>query len=151
AGNAYVAGDTSSPNFPVTGYQRSIRVAPDAFVAKLSADGSRLLYSTYLGGTGEDHAKAVAVDSMGSALVTGSTYSPDFPVAGAFQAIPAGGQDVFVAKFSVDGQALIFSTFLGGSGGSLGSPEEGRGIAVDPAGAIYVAGVTSSTNFPVMA
>jgi hypothetical protein len=149
AGNAYVAGDTTSTSFPATAFQKTIRGAPDGFIAKLSADGSRLVYSTYLGGTGEDHLNAIAVDASGSAVLTGSTYSPDFPVANAVQANLAGGQDAFVTRLSADGKSLIFSTYLGGSGGMLGATETGHAIALDTAGNIYVAGETSSVNFPI--
>jgi hypothetical protein len=149
AGNAYVAGDTTSTSFPATAFQKTIRGAPDGFVAKLSADGSQLVYSTYLGGNGEDHLNAIAVDASGSAVVTGSTYSPDFPVANAFQSNLAGGQDAFVTKLSADGKSLLFSTYLGGSGGMLGASEAAHGIALDTAGNVYVAGETSSVNFPI--
>jgi hypothetical protein len=151
-GNAYITGDTTSSNFPVTdaAFQRSLRSAPDAFVMKIAADGSQLLYSTYLGGSREDHATAIAVDGTGSAFVTGSTYSFDFPVSGAFQSTIGGGQDAFVVRLAADGQSLLFSTYLGGSGGTVGWPEEGRGITLDGQGNVYVAGVTSSNNFPVL-
>ena len=108
------------------------------------------MYSTLLGGTYEDRATAVAVDSSGSAYVTGSTYSADFPVANARQAINAGGQDAFVARISADGASLLFSTYLGGSGGSLGYPEAGQALALDSQGNAYVAGVTSSADFPLL-
>lgn len=149
SGNAYVAGDTTSAAFPATAFQRNNRGAPDGFVAKLAADGSRLLYSTYLGGSSEDHVTAIAVDASGSAVVAGSTYSPDFPVANAYQPALAGGQDAFVAKLAADGNSLVFSTYLGGSNGFLGAAETAHGIAVDASGNVYVAGETSSTNFPV--
>lgn len=147
-GNIYLAGDTSSPNFPVLfPYQRQNQGGQDAFVTKLSAYGS-ILYSTFLGGGSADHASAIAVDSVGSAYVTGSTYSVNFPVAAAFQAHTGGGQDAFVTKLSPQGSGLVFSTYLGGSGGSPGSPESGAGIGVDASGNVYVAGTTSSSNFP---
>ena len=149
SGNAYVAGDTTSLNFPAGAFQKSNRGAPDGFVSKVAADGSRLLYSTYLGGSGEDHVTAIAVDAGGAAFVTGSTYSPDFPVANAYQPSLAGGQDAFVTRLSATGNSLIFSTYLGGSGGMLGSMESGHGLALDALGNAYVAGETSSTNFPI--
>ena len=148
--NVFVVGDTTSITFPATAMQRGNRGGMDAFVAKLSADGSRLVYSTYLGGTSDDHGAAIAVDATGSAYVTGSTYSADFPVANAWQSIIGGGQDAFVARLSADGNSLLFGTFLGGSGGSLGYPESGQGIALDGLGNAYVAGVTSSSNFPLL-
>jgi hypothetical protein len=148
--NIYVVGDTTSLIFPATGMQKGNRGGQDAFVSKLSADGSRLVYSTYLGGSADDRGTAIAVDANGSAYVTGSTYSTDFPVANAWRGTIAGGQDAFVARLSTDGNSLLFGTFLGGSGGSLGYPEAGQGIALDTQGNVYVAGVTSSTDFPML-
>ena len=149
-GNVYVAGDTTSTAFPVTGLQTGNHGSQDAFVAKLAGDGSRLLYGTYLGGAYNDHAAAIAVDPSGTAYVTGSTYSPDFPVAQAWQNHPGGGQDAFVARLSADGGSLLFSTYLGGTGGQLGYPEIGQGIALDAQGAAYITGVTASADFPVL-
>src|ERR1019366_5313710 len=82
SGSAYVVGDTTSFSFPSTGFQRGIHGVQDAFVAKLSADGSRLAYSTYLGGSSEDHGAAIAVDGGGAVYVTGATTSTDFPEIG---------------------------------------------------------------------
>ena len=112
-GNVYLAGDTTSTNFPASTMQTTNRGSQDGFVSKLSADGARLLYSTYLGGSSDDHAAAIALDSSGSAYVTGSTHSTDFPVAAAWQGHLAGGQDAFVAKLAADGNSLVFGTFLG--------------------------------------
>ena len=148
--NVYVVGDTTSITFPATAMQKGNRGGMDAFVSKLSADGSRLVYSTYLGGTSDDHGAAIAVDATGSAYVTGSTYSTDFPVANAWQSKIGGGQDAFVARLSADGNSLLFGTFLGGTGGALGYPEAGQGIALDGQGNAYVAGVTSSSDFPLL-
>ncbi len=150
AGNAYVVGDTTSLNFPATGWQRWNHGGQDAFVAKLSADGSRLAYSSYLGGASTDHGAAIAVDATGAAWVAGSTWSPDFPVANAFQSALGGGQDAFVARLSADGNTVLFGSYLGGSGGSLGYPEAAQAITLDWQGNAYVAGVTSSTNFPLV-
>ena len=150
AGNAYVALDMTS-NLPASGYQKSNRGATDGFVAKIAADGSGLLYSTYLGGSGEDHVTAIALDGSGSVFVTGSTYSGDFPVVSAYQPTLAGGQDAFVTKISAAGTSLIFSTYLGGSAGMLGSAETGHGITVDAPGDVYVTGETSSIDFPIRA
>ena len=148
-GSVYFTGDTNSATLPATGFQRSNRGGQDAFIAKLSSDGSRLLYATYLGGSLDDHAAAIAVDAAGSAYVTGSTWSSDFPVANAYQPKLGGGQDAFVARLDPAGSSLIFSTFLGGSGGSIGYPESANAIALDSQGAAYVTGVTSSTDFAV--
>src|SRR5205807_1572641 len=148
AGNAYVTGDTSSANFPTTpgAFQTTYGGGnADAFVTKLNPTGSALIYSTYLGGSGEEGGKGIAVDSAGNAYVTGDTSSANFPTTpGAFQATSGGGNfDAFVTKLNPTGSALIYSTYLGGSG-----EEEGQGIAVDSAGNAYMAGVTGATNFP---
>ena len=108
-----------------------------------------MVYSTYLGGTGSDHGAAIAVDTAGSAYVTGSTFSTDFPMANAFQPSNGGGQDAFISRLSADGNSLIFSTYFGGSGGGLSYPESGQGIALDGQGSVYVAGMTSSPNLPM--
>jgi hypothetical protein len=149
SGNAYVTGFTSSSNFPtLSGYQTSNAGAENAFVAKLSSSGS-LIYSTYLGGSGSDAAAAIAVDSGGNAYITGGTTSANFPTASPVQAASGGNQDAFITKLNPSGNALVYSTYLGGSGGASGSPEQGTAIVVDATGAAYVAGVTNSTNFPV--
>ena len=149
AGNAYVTGDTTSADFPTTSLQRTNLGSRDAFAAKLSTAGA-LLYSTYLGGSYDDRAAAIAVDPGGTATITGSTYSADFPVANAMQSASGGGQDAFVARINAAGNALLFSTFLGGNGGALGAPEAGQAVAVDSQGNAYVAGVTSSADFPLV-
>jgi hypothetical protein len=149
AGNAYVAGGTYSLDFPALGaYQASNRGQQNAFITKLSASGS-LMYSTYLGGSGNDSALSIAVDSAGAAFVTGGATSTNFPTVAPVQAVSGGNQDAFIAKLSPSGNTLLYSTYLGGSGGSVGSFEAGTGIAVDATGAAYVAGATNSINFPV--
>ncbi len=148
--NAYIVGDTTSLNFPASGLQKGNKGGQDAFVASINSSGTSLMYSTYLGGSGTDHGAAIAVDSSGGAYVTGSTFSTDFPLANAFQKTIGGGQDAFVARLAPGGSALTFSTYLGGSGGTVGNPEAGQGIALDSQGSVYVAGVTPSANFPVL-
>jgi hypothetical protein len=145
AGSAYVTGVTGSANFPTTpaAFQTAIGGDGDAFVAKLSADGSALVYSTYLGGSSFDHAFGIAVDGTGSAYVTGRTDSSDFPTVNPFQAAFGGLTDAFVTKLSADGSKLVYSTYLGGSNG-----DEGHGVAVDSNGSAYVTGTTDSTNLP---
>jgi uncharacterized protein (TIGR03437 family) len=154
SGAAYVAGATTSADFPVVRAIQPFRGGPDelptdAFVLKLNGAGSSLTYSTYLGGTGGDLARAIAVDSQGSAYVTGITSSSGFPILSPFQAALRGGDpldlDAFVTKLNATGAGLIYSTFLGGTRGDIGS-----GIAVDASGAAYVTGVTYSPDFPVM-
>jgi hypothetical protein len=149
-GYAYVVGDTNSANFPASGLQRGLRGGQDTFVAKLAADGSHLVYSTYLGGSNDDHGAAIAVDSATTVYLTGSTWSTDFPVVNAFQPKFAGGEDTFVARLSADGNTLLFSTYLGGTGGTMSYPETGQAIALDGQGSAYIAGTTSSADFPVL-
>ncbi len=148
-GNIYAAGETTSANFPVQNpLQSQIGGGDDAFVSKFSSAGARI-YSTFLGGSANDRATAIAVDGSGYAYITGSTYSSAFPVRNAFQATCGGGQDAFVAKIGPAGNSLIYSTYIGGSGGAPGAPETGNGIAVDLTGAAYVTGGASSSNFPI--
>jgi len=150
SGNVYVAGDTYSLNFPTAGpYQSTNRGNQEVFIAKLNAAGSALLYSTYLGGAGDDRGASIAVDGSGNAYITGGATSTDFPTAAALRPSNAGYQDAFLTKLSAAGSSLVYSTYLGGSGGQLGQPEEGRAVAVDGSGNAYVAGVTSSANFPL--
>ncbi|HTD47799.1 MAG TPA: SBBP repeat-containing protein [bacterium] len=156
SGNAYVTGATDSTNFPTTAGAYGGGV--DAFVTKLNPSGSALIYSTYLGGSGDDWGQGIAVDGSGAAYVTGHTSSTNFPTANAFQATYGGGaSDAFVAKINPSGTALVYSTYLGGSGDesmpipSGGLPPLGPSIAVDGSGSAYVTGTTTSTNFPTTA
>jgi len=151
AGNAYVVGTTSYTGFPVTSgvVQPTNQGTTNAFVAKLNAAGTALLYSTYLGGNGQDTGYAISVDSSGSAYVTGATFASNFPItSGAFQTttkpVATPGSTVFVTKLSPDGSSLAYSTYLGGS-----ANDTGFAIAVDASGSAYVAGETQSGNFPV--
>jgi Beta-propeller repeat len=145
SGEVYVTGETGSTNFPgAKPLQRTFRGATDVFVAKLSADGSQLLYSTYLGGSGADVGYGIAVDTAGNAYITGDTRSTDFPLIAPWQSKLGGAADVFVAKLSSDGSRLLYSTYFGGGGG-----ERGLGIAADSAGNAYVTGYTNSTDLPV--
>ena len=115
----------------------------DAFVSKLAAAGNALTYSTYLGGSADDSARAIAVDSAGAAYVAGETSSADFNTLGELEGAPGdGGVDVFVSKLVAAGNAVTYSTYLGGS-----ADDSARAIAVDSAGAAYVAGRTDSTDF----
>ncbi len=145
-GDALLTGRTESPNFPTAHpLQASNRGYWNVFVARLSASGSALVFSTYLGGSNYDDGFGVAVDpATGDALVTGRTSSTDFPTANPLQAVNRGSSDVFVARLSAAGSALVFSTYLGGSG-----YEYGYGVAVDPAtGDALLTGRTDSPNFP---
>jgi hypothetical protein len=163
-GSIYVVGATESTNFPVTpgaydtvGGTAQCPVGPnctDAFVARIDPKGSRLIYATYLGGSGTDCQLgcAVAVDSAGAAYVTGGTESTDFPTTfgapdrtcGSDGRCNGGGQDGFVSKSSPDGSPLEYSTYLGGA-----AVDWGRSIALGPRGAAYVGGATYSDDFPV--
>jgi Beta-propeller repeat len=155
SGNAYVTGYTISTNFPVTpgafqtvcngGGACASPDAPDAFVTKLNPSGSALIYSTYIGGTNTDYATAIAVDSSGNAYVTGVTASTDFPTMNPLQPAYGGNLDAFLTEINPSGTALVYSTYLGGSG-----QDTGYGIAVDSSGNAYVTGWTSSTDFPTM-
>jgi hypothetical protein len=122
----------------------------DAFVAKLNPTGSALIYSTYLGGSGEDDGLSIVLGSSGDAYVTGVTDSLNFPTMNPLQSANGGGSDAFVSKINPDGSALIYSTYLGGSGNEDTSVGGLAGaIAVDSTGNAYVTGFTGSTNFPV--
>ncbi|HEX7771764.1 MAG TPA: SBBP repeat-containing protein, partial [Pyrinomonadaceae bacterium] len=142
-GNAYVCG-SSSQNFPVVNAFKSKTNSTDAFVTKINAAGSALVYSTFLGGDSSDDCADIAIDATGSAYVTGITTSADFPVLAALQATGGGtSHDAFITKLAPSGSSLVHSTYFGGS-----STDSGRGIAVDSAKNIYVIGTTSSTDFP---
>jgi hypothetical protein len=147
AGDAYVAGQTSSTNFPVAAaFQGTLGGVTNGFISKVKPDGTGLVFSTYLGGNASDLASSVALDSSGNAYVTGQTTSANFPIASPLQAALAGPANAFVSEIKTDGSALVFSTFLGGAGN-----DQGNGIAVDSSGAVYVAGATTSANFPTKA
>jgi hypothetical protein len=122
----------------------------DVFVAQFLPAGNGLVYSTYIGGRGEDRATAIAIDAAGAVYITGSTASADFPTAFPLQTALKGNQDAFVVKLNAGGTGLIYSTYLGGSGGAISYPETGAGIAVDAAGNAYITGTTSSFDFPLV-
>ncbi len=143
SGNIYVTGSTDSRNFPVLNAAQANFAggSQDAFVAKLNASGTQLIYATYLGGAGQDRGTSIAVDANGNAYVTGFTESSNFPVKNPLQP-PKSGLDAFLVKLDSSG-SIVFSTLLGGSLSDYGSS-----IAVDPTG-VYVAGITTSEDFPV--
>jgi hypothetical protein len=161
SGSVYIAGETLSTSFPPAstanpfqGQSHGGTSTGDAFVAKLDNTGTKLIYFTYLGGSKDDGAYDMAIDSQGNVYLTGFTVSPDFPTKNAlfsqisgtpdpkFQIYPV---DAFIAKLNPTGTGLIFSTYLGGTADDLGTA-----IAVDPSGYIYVTGSTYSTNFPIV-
>ncbi|GIV30602.1 MAG: hypothetical protein KatS3mg028_1668 [Bacteroidia bacterium] len=149
SGNAYVTGYTVSTNYDITAgaFQTTNGGGSDVFVTKLNSTGTALVYSTYLGGSGDDYGYDIAIDGSGNAYVTGRTCSTDYDITrGAFQTTNGGSADVFVTKLNSTGTALLYSTYLGGSGDDLGN-----GIAVDGSGNAYVTGWTSSTNYDITA
>ncbi len=148
--NYYVTGTTSSLDFPkvagASGFQPTNAGNGDVFVVKFRVSDNALLYSTYLGGGGEDQGSAIAVGSSGDAYVTGYTRSTDFPVFPIGRtdgSTNTGGTDVFITKFDVTGN-LVYSRYLGGS-----ADDDGWGIAVDSYGNAYVTGDTRSMDFPI--
>ena len=141
-GNALIAGDTISSDFPAPGgFERPHNGSSDAFVAKVSASG-QLLWVTFLGGIASDSALDIAAEGDGNALITGFTQSSDFPTPGGFDTTVDGGLDAFVAKVSASGQ-LLWASFLGGN-----QIDEGWGIACDGSGNALVTGLTQSPDFP---
>ena len=157
ASNAYIAGRTGSVDFPVTpdGVQVTFGgggiFGNDGFVTKLNPTGSSLVYSTYLGGSADDQSTDIAVDAAGNSYVIGNTESINFPTKNPLQPSLGGGSDAFVTKLNPAGDALVYSTYFGGSPiMASGFVENGLGIAVDGAGNAYLTGVTRSTNFPTV-
>ncbi len=147
-GNPYITGSTESIDFPVTTgvYGPLLTGGTDVFVTKFNATGSDLLFSTYLGGGSDDEGFAIALDPEGEGFthITGTTQSADFPTTpGVYDRSINGGSDIFVAKLNINGSALMFSTFVGGS-----LNDNGYGITLDSEGAIYITGSTASNDFP---
>ncbi len=145
--NAYITG-AASTGFVTTGgaFQSTIgnAASTNAFVLKLNATGTAASYATFLGGSGTDVARGIAVDAGGNAYVGGGTTSPNFPVVSGVQPTLHGMQDGFVTKLNAAGNALIYSTYLGGEKDDIVNA-----LAIDPAGSAYVAGETYSPAFPV--
>lgn len=148
---AYVTGGTKSNSFPtsVGTYQGSRAGDTDAFLTKINASGSALLYSTFIGGAGTDRGSGVVIDGSGIAYVAGFGASPDFPTEDPFQAGFGGSFDAFIAKFDTNASginSLVFCSNLGGTG-----DDKAFGIAIDSSAAnVYLVGQTSSNNFPVL-
>ena len=144
ADNVYVTGYTQSTDFPTKNpLQPDLRGFNNAFVSKLNTAGTALVYSTYLGGTKSDIGNDIAVDSAGNAYVTGLAQSSDFPTMNPLQADLRGDANAFVSKINPAGAALVYSSYLGGS-----IADAGYSIAVDNSGNAYVAGYTTSPDFP---
>ena len=162
--NAYVTGYTCSSDFPiVNGFQTSMNGCWDGFISKISADGSTLLYSTYLGGSNGSNPSSIAVDSSNDIYVAGYTNSTDFPVQNAFQSTVSPnqnnyfGQYGFVTHLTADGSTLVYSTYLAGNTNVVQncntpcwpSPYSSiQGIALDASSNAYVTGSTNTYNFP---
>ncbi|MDQ6613176.1 MAG: SBBP repeat-containing protein [Actinomycetota bacterium] len=148
AGHAYVTGDVEQSDYPTTpgALQTAKPGNLDAYVTELNADGTGLVYSTFLGNSaGYDRGTGIAVDSSGDAFVTGDTDTGAFPTTpGAFQATRPGDLSSFVVKLNPSGTALIYSTYLGGRAGDVNP----RGIAIDPAGRAYVTGEVEQSDYP---
>ncbi len=149
-GNAYVAGQTESTNFPLVNPVQSTNVGTTGgFVTKFNAAGSALVYSTYLGGSEYDIASSIAVDAAGNTYVAGETYSTDFPTANPLQATCVNCEnfatDAFVSKLNPSGNAFVYSTYLGGS-----ESDGATGIAADAGGNAFITGYSNSFNFPAV-
>jgi uncharacterized protein (TIGR03437 family) len=151
AGNIYVTGATISPDFPTSNALQSTFGGEgsdgfgDAFVVKLGPDGSKLIYSTFLGGNSDETATGIDVDTAGNVYVSGGTDSNNFPTMNPLQSAIAGAYDAFLTKLNPAGNAIVYSTYLGGK-----SLDFAIGLAVDSGGNAYVSGITNSTNFPTM-
>jgi hypothetical protein len=145
--NIYVSGNTASSNFPTTSgvFQPAYGGGADSLILKMNSSGSSVVYASYLGGSGNENGRSLAVDASGSVYVTGRTSSSDFPTVAPFQSNLAGGNDAYVTKISPAGDSIVFSTYIGGSSGDVG-----HGITVDSSGNVYVVGKTSSADFPVV-
>jgi len=145
-GNVFLTGWTSSFNFPVlNAVQPLFGGIKDAFVLKMRPPGLGLVYSTFLGGTDVDGGRAITLDATGAAYVAGHSWSVNFPLKNPIQGVFGGIKDVVVFKLVPAGNALVFSTYIGGTGA-----EKSKGIALDSTGSIYVTGWTSSPDFPVL-
>jgi Beta-propeller repeat/Fibronectin type III domain len=150
SGNAYITGQTDSTNFPTSGgvLPNSNAGGFDVFVTKISPTGSSLVYSTYVGGVGNDSGNAIAVDASGDAFVTGGTSSNNFPTTpGAFQTTygTTASSNAFIFELNPAGNALTYSTYLGGTVNDVA-----YGVALDSSGNAYSVGVTSSPDFPTL-
>jgi hypothetical protein len=155
SGRAVVIGETTSTNFPVSAnaFQKATRGGVEGFVSILSSDGSRLVASTYIGGSADEETSGLAIDRPGNVYFSGNTKSSDYPASGdAYQKTYKGGAgntDVWFTKLSPDLSALLYSTYLGGSGSTGGFGDRGRALVLDSAGDIIIGGDTNSPDFPI--
>jgi hypothetical protein len=146
SGNIFISGSTTSPDFPVANSaipQPAIGFTRDVFVAKITADGSSLLFSALFGGTNEDVNTDLSIDPLGNAFVVGNTFSTDFPVVAPIQSVNNGTFDAFITRIAGDGSSILFSTYLGGH-----LEEYANSIVVGGAGNVFITGVTWSNDFP---
>jgi hypothetical protein len=156
SGDAYVCGLTAESNFPITpgAFQTVFKSSPaghDAFITELNPTGTALVFSTYVGGTGDDGATSIELDSSGDVWFKGNTKSTDFPVTpGAFQLVNAGDFDAYLAELNSTGTQLLYSTYLGGSGTEYGGATAGLALDTQVPPDVYMTGYTNSTNFPVV-
>jgi hypothetical protein len=146
-GSVYVTGVTTSLDFPVASGVQMTHAGgtTDAFVFKLDPTGTQVVYSTFIGGSGNDEGHSIAVDSGGNAYITGFTNSNDFPIVNGFQKKRGGLLDAYVVKLNRAGNQILFSSYIGGS-----IDDRGYGIALDRANNIYITGTASSTDFPTV-
>ncbi len=146
-GNIYITGYTYSSNFPVKGYNETSQEGDaDCFVMKFNSAGNDLIYSAIIGGSGYDVAYSIDVDSEGNAYVVGRTASYDFPTLNAFDDSYNGGSDLFLFKINSAGDALLYSTYIGGS-----NYDSAESVCLDQSGDVYIVGETDSLDFPITA
>lgn len=142
SGNSFITGQTLATDFPTSSYYQTNQTDEDVFVTKLNSGGTGISFSTYIGGSGVDTGRGIAVDSSGNSYVTGATYSTDFPTTNQYQTDQT-SVDAFILKLSSAGSSLSYSSYLGGSSDDLA-----YGIALDGSNNAYVVGETNSSNFP---
>ncbi len=145
AGYCYISGYTLSDDFPTLNqFDSTLNGTQDAFVAKLDPSGD-LVYSTYLGGTNDDEAKDLTIDAGGRCYITGITQSDDFPMISSYNNTHGGGRDAFVVRLASAGNVIQYSTYLGGA-----DRDEGNEILLDSQGYVYIAGMSQSSDFPIV-
>jgi hypothetical protein len=144
SGNVYVAGSTDSVDFPLAALSSQSNGNSHVFISKIDATGSNLVYTDYLGGSGQDNGYALALDAANNVYITGGTTSSDFPMMHAFQGTYPGGFDAFLSKISPDGSSLLYSTYFGANGSDFAVA-----VGVDGDSNMVIAGYTSSTDLPV--
>ena len=147
AGNLFFCGETRSTDFPTVNPIRANNAGGlDAFVMGLNPTGSAILFSTYIGGNANDYANSFEMDAQGNFYIAGSTLSTDYPTVSPIQAANAGNYDIALTKINASGSAILFSTYLGGSG-----LDQAFAVALDPLGNVWLAGHTMSTDLPLVA